>query len=118
MSRNPQRKAAPSDLHVDEPDSRHLNERTDESVVRRIEDLDDAANDSPMAALGGERTDDAGAEWAEDFGREFLVAATTGEDIGEIESAAAEASEREGLGLHEVEIDALEDVTEFADEVN
>jgi hypothetical protein len=92
------------------PEPRHFGERADESVVRRIDDLG-----ADPIALGAERTsDDAGAELAEDFGREFLVAATTGEDIGEIESAAAEASEKEGLGLHEVEIDALEDVSEFA----
>lgn len=108
MARNPQRKAD-RDLHVGAPDRRHYGERMDESVVRRIDDLDDDA-----IALGSARAaDDAGAELAEDFGREFLVAATTGEDIGEIESAAAEASEKEGLGLHEVDID-VEDVSEFA----
>jgi hypothetical protein len=65
----------------------------------------------PDLALG-----DAGAEFAEEFGRDFLVAATTGEDIGEIESAAGtESSEVGGPFLQEVMLDDdFEDLTEDA----
>ena len=60
---------------------------------------------------------DAGAEFAEDFGRDFLMAATTGEDIGEIESAAAaEASELGEPFLHVT--DELEDLTDYAQPVD
>ena len=116
MARNAHRKAG-RDHQNRAPDSRHFGERTDESFVRRKEDLGD---DSLESALGRERAkDDAGAELAEDFGREFLLSATTGEDIGEIESVAAETAEKEELALHEVEIESsfessLEDLTEFA----
>jgi hypothetical protein len=57
---------------------------------------------------------DAGAEFAEDFGRDFLMAATTGEDIGEIESASEEADAKLGDPFLHV-TDELEDVTDFAE---
>lgn len=116
MARNAHRKAQ-RDLEKRDPDAGHFGERVDDSVVRRIEDLGD---DSLELAPRTERTsDDAGTDLAEDFGREFLLSATTGDDIGEIESAASETLEREGLALHEVEIgdsfeSTLEDLTEFA----
>ena len=106
---------ADGDLENHAPDASKFSERMDESVVRRIEDIgDDLLDRLPGASEGDPMIDDAGVDLAEDFGREFLVAATTGEDIGEIENAAAETAEKEGLALHEVELIALEDLTDFA----
>jgi hypothetical protein len=63
---------------------------------------------------------DAGAEFAEDFGRDFLLAATTGADIGELEGASTtEPSEVGGPFLQEAAVaDALDDIDEgdLADE--
>lgn len=60
---------------------------------------------------------DAGAEFAEDLGRDFLMAATTGEDIGEIQSVSS--PDASGLGepfLHVT--DELEDLTAYAEPVD
>jgi hypothetical protein len=59
---------------------------------------------------------DAGAEFAEDFGRNFLMAATTGEDIGEMQGASADGSELGEPSLHVT--DELEDLTEYAELVD
>jgi len=68
----------------------------------------------PDEALG-----DAGAEFAEEFGRDFLMAATTGEDIGEIYNASsAEPSDLAGTYLQELGMSELEDLTEFAEPID
>jgi hypothetical protein len=70
----------------------------------------------PDPALG-----DAGAELAGDFGRDFLIAATSGEDISEIENASTtEPSEVGEPFLHIVSADGLaadglEDLTDYAE---
>lgn len=62
---------------------------------------------------------DAGAEFAEEFGREFLMAATSGEDIGEIESRTSSESSDSAPVLQEVGMSIeLEDLTDFADPVD
>jgi len=85
----------------------------DENVVTRLGPEQEASvSFRPDRALG-----DAGAEFAEEFGRDFLMAATTGEDISEIGSAAEmDPSEVGGPFLQEVTLgDDLEDVTEYAE---
>ena len=65
----------------------------------------------PDEALG-----DAGAEFAAEFGRDFLMAATAGEDISEIYNAtASETSDAGSAYLQEVGMNELEDLTEFAE---
>jgi len=81
----------------------------DEKVITRL-----GPEEAASVAFHSDRAlGDAGAEFAEDFGRDFLMAATSGEDIGEIESAAAaEASELGEPFLHVT--DELEDLTYYA----
>jgi len=82
----------------------------DERVITRLGPEQEAS----VAFQSDRALGDAGAEFAEDFGRDFLTAATTGEDIGEIQSAAsAEASELGETFLHVT--DELEDLTEYAE---
>jgi len=82
----------------------------DERVVTRLGPEQEAS----VAFHADRALGDAGAEFAEDFGRDFLMAATTGEDIGEIESAeSADASPLGETFLHIT--DELEDLTEFAE---
>ncbi len=87
----------------------------DEKVVTRLgpEQVASVAF-NPDHALG-----DAGAEFAEDFGREFLMAATTGENIGERDSAS-DGDYPEGVPLlQEVGMSLeLEDLTDFAELVD
>jgi hypothetical protein len=65
----------------------------------------------PDQALG-----DAGAEFAEEFGRDFLLAATTGEDFGEIYSSSeTDPSEVGGPFLQEEGMSEIEDLTDFAE---
>jgi len=67
----------------------------------------------PDQALG-----DAGAEFAEEFGRDFLMAATAGEDFGEIyDEAATEPSYVGESYLQEPGMNELEDLTEFAEPI-
>ncbi|HMJ54149.1 MAG TPA: hypothetical protein VK540_18840 [Polyangiaceae bacterium] len=84
----------------------------DEKVVTRLgpeEEASVAFHSDP--ALG-----DAGAEFAETFGRDFLMAATMGEDIREIEGASTtDPSEVGGPFLEESFVDGLEDLTEDAE---
>jgi len=85
----------------------------DEKVLTRLGPEQEASVEFHTdGALG-----DAGAEFAEDFGRNFLTAATTGEDIGEIQTASStEASELGDPFLHVT--DDLEDLTEYAELVD
>jgi len=82
----------------------------DEKVITRLGPEQEASvafhNDG---ALG-----DAGAEFAADFGHDFLMAATTGEDIGEIQSASSEDVSEFGDPFLHV-IDELEDLTDYAE---
>jgi hypothetical protein len=82
----------------------------DEKVVTRL-GPEQAASVSfhPDRALG-----DAGAEFAEEFGRDFLLAATTGEAFGEVESAATEDVTELGDSFLHV-TDELEDLTAYAE---
>jgi len=81
----------------------------DESMITRLGPEEGAS----VAFRSDRALGDAGAEFAEDFGRGFLMAATTGEDLGEIESAAAaEASELGEPFLHVT--DELDDLTDYA----
>jgi hypothetical protein len=95
-------------------------------VVRAMHDVLHTPDDEKVATrLGPEQEasvkfqsdralGDAGAEFAEDFGRDFLTAAITGEDIGEIQNAAsADASELGEPFLYVT--DELEDLTEYAE---
>jgi hypothetical protein len=84
----------------------------DEKVVTRLGPEQEASVEFHTdGALG-----DAGAEFAEDFGRDFLTAATTGEDVGEIQASSTEGSE---LGDHFLHVtDELEDLTEYAELVD
>ena len=87
----------------------------DENVITRLgPDQEASIAFHPDHGLG-----DAGAEFAEDFGRDFLMAATSGEDIGEIEQASStDLSEVGGTFLQEVVIgDDLENLTEDAEPV-
>ena len=87
----------------------------DENVITRLGPEQEASIAfHPDHGLG-----DAGAEFAEDFGRDFLMAATSGEDIGEIEQASStDLSEVGGTFLQEVVMgDDLEDLTESAEPV-
>jgi hypothetical protein len=62
---------------------------------------------------------DAGAEFAEEFGRDFLVAATTGEDFGEIYSAASSDSSDANPVLQEIGMSIeIEDLTDFAESID
>jgi hypothetical protein len=83
----------------------------DEKVITRLgpeEEASVAFHSDP--ALG-----DAGAEFAETFGRDFLMAATTGEDR-EIDGASTtDPSEVGGPFLEEAFVDELEDLTEDAE---
>lgn len=82
----------------------------DEKVITRLGPEQEAS----VAFHADRALGDAGAEFAEDFGRDFLMAATTGEDIGEIQSASS--PDASGLGepfLHVT--DELEDLTEYAE---
>jgi hypothetical protein len=86
----------------------------DEKVVHRLGPEQGATIAfRPDHALG-----DAGAEFAEEFGREFLMAATTGEDIGEIEDKASRDSSDGSPVLQEagMSID-VEDLTDFAEPI-
>ena len=87
----------------------------DENVITRLGPEQEASIAfHPDHALG-----DAGAEFAEDFGRDFLMAATTGEDVGEIEQASStDLSEVGGTPLQEVVLgDDFEDLTADAQPV-
>lgn len=67
----------------------------------------------PDQALG-----DAGAEFAAEFGRDFLMAATTGADFGEIyDAAASETSDSGEPYLQDIGM-SLEDLTEFAEPID
>ena len=86
----------------------------DEKVVTRL-GPEQAASVAfrPDEALG-----DAGAEFAAEFGRDFLMAATAGEDFSEIyDEAATESSEPGAPYLQEVGMNELEDLTEFAEPI-
>jgi hypothetical protein len=99
------------------------------AVGRAMHDVIHTPDDEKMATrLGPEqgarvafRPDhtlgDAGAEFAEEFGRDFLMAATTGEDFGEIYNASAsESSETGGPLLQELGMSIeAEDVTDFVE---
>jgi hypothetical protein len=63
---------------------------------------------------------DAGAEFAAEFGRDFVMAATTGEDFGEIYNASStETSEAGGGFLQDMGMSIeMDDVTEFAEPVD
>jgi hypothetical protein len=79
----------------------------DERVVTRL----GPAQEASVAFHTDRALGDAGAEFAEDFGRDFLMAAT-GEDVGE-RLASADAS---GLGEPFLYVtDELEDLTEYAE---
>jgi len=82
----------------------------DEKVVTRLGPEQEASVEFHAdRALG-----DAGAEFAEDFGRGFLMAATTGEDIGEMASeSSSDASLLGDSFLHVT--DELEDLTGYAE---
>ena len=81
----------------------------DEKMVTRLGPEQEASVEFHADRLLG----DAGADFAEDFGRDFLTAVTTGEDIGEMEStSAADASEFGESFLHVT--DELED-SEYAE---
>jgi hypothetical protein len=59
---------------------------------------------------------DAGAEFAAEFGRDFVMAATSGEDFGEIyNSSETDPSEVGGPFLQEMGMSELEDLTDFAE---
>ena len=80
----------------------------DERVVTRL----GPAQEASVAFHTDRALGDAGAEFAEDFGRDFLMAATTGEDVGE-RLASADAC---GLGEPFLYVtDELEDLTEYAE---
>ena len=96
------------------------------TVGRAMHDVIHTPDDEKMATrLGPEQEasvkfhadralGDAGAEFAEDFGRGFLMAATTGEDIDEIASeTSADASVLGDNFLHVT--DELEDLTGYAE---
>ena len=82
----------------------------DEKVVTRLGPEQEAS----VAFHADRELGDAGAEFAEDFGRDFLMAATSGEDIGEIESTSSESDAALGDPFLHV-TDELEDVTDFAE---
>ena len=81
----------------------------DEKVIMRLGPEQEAS----VAFHSDHALGDAGAEFAEDFGRDFLMAATTGEDIGEIQSAWSEDASELGEPFLHV-IDEL-DWTEYAE---
>ncbi len=87
----------------------------DEKVLMRLGPEQEASVAfRPDQALG-----DAGAEFAEEFGRDFLMAATAGEDFSEIYNAAAtEPSDVAGGYLQELGMNELEDLTEFAQPID
>jgi hypothetical protein len=87
----------------------------DERVVTRLgpEQVASVAF-HPDHALG-----DAGADFAEEFGRDFLMAATTGEDFGEIYAAGSTDSSDAAPILQEVGMSIeLEDLTDFAESID
>ena len=82
----------------------------DENVVTRLGPEQEAS----VAFHTDRALGDAGAEFAEDFGRDFLMAATTGEDVGEIQSASSADASVLGEPFLYV-TDELEDLTEYAE---
>ena len=87
----------------------------DEKVVTRLGPEQEAS----VAFRPDEALGDAGAEFAAEFGRDFLMAATAGEDFGEFyDDATSEASAMGEPYLQEVGMNELEDVTEFAEPID
>jgi hypothetical protein len=85
----------------------------DEKIVTRLGPEQEASVAFDADGARG----DAGAEFAEDFGRDFLTAATTGDDIGEIQSLSSGDAPELGEPFLQV-IDELDDLTEYAEPVD
>jgi hypothetical protein len=86
----------------------------DEKVLTRLGPEQEAS----VAFNPDEGLGDAGAEFAAEFGRDFLMAATAGEDLSEIYSEYGGASSDPGAGdLQDVGMNELEDLTEFAEPI-
>jgi hypothetical protein len=72
----------------------------DEKVERHLGPEEEAH----VSFRADEELGDAGSDFAEEFGRSYLVAATTGEDMSEIEEEAADAELEAGGPFSEVDI--------------
>jgi hypothetical protein len=86
----------------------------DEKVLTRLGPEQEAS----VAFNPDQELGDAGAEFAAEFGRDFLMAATAGEDFSEIYSESASGSSEPGAAyLQDVGMNELEDLTEFAEPI-